>query len=144
MRCQQSPRVHSGTSSRIRLIASRFLAGPCLIPAISNRSMAANCLLGLFPFCPGALGIAQPHCRQTRIVTLCRATMRNAHRARAVLTINPERSWLRLSTRCHVRGPALPYLDEGAPDTQHGRDDGGAPLSSVRLPMPREAAWPLL
>ena len=58
IRCQQSSRVHSGTSSRIRLIASRFLAGPCLIPAISNRSMAANCLLGLLPFGPGALG----HC----------------------------------------------------------------------------------
>src|SRR5271165_6527398 len=36
-----------------------------------------------------------------------RATMRNAHRSRAVLTIDPERSWLRLSTRCHVRGAAL-------------------------------------
>src|SRR5271165_2597902 len=36
-----------------------------------------------------------------------RATMRNAYRSRAVLTINPERSWLQLSTRCHVRGTAL-------------------------------------
>ena len=36
-----------------------------------------------------------------------RATLRNAHRSQAVLTINPERSWLRLSTRCHVRGTAL-------------------------------------
>src|SRR5664279_1358814 len=36
MRCQQSPRVHSGTSSRTRLIASRFLADPSLIPAINS------------------------------------------------------------------------------------------------------------
>ena len=55
-------------------------------------------------------------------MSLRRTTMRNAHRSRAVLTINPERSWLRLSTRCHVRGPALLSMDEGAPDPQLGRE----------------------
>jgi len=52
MRCQQSPRFHCGTSSRIRLIASRFLTGPCLIPAISSWSIAASRLLSLLVFAP--------------------------------------------------------------------------------------------
>ena len=42
IRRQQSPRVSSGTCSRILLIASRFAAGPSLIPAISKRSTTAN------------------------------------------------------------------------------------------------------
>jgi hypothetical protein len=36
MRRQQSPRVQPGASCKIVLIASRFFAGPSLIPAISN------------------------------------------------------------------------------------------------------------
>src|SRR5271167_3718307 len=67
--------------------------------------MAANCLLGLLPFCPRALVIAQPHCRRTRIMSLRRATMRNAKvasithdqsRAKLAAVINAvPRSWSR-------------------------------------------------
>ena len=43
--------------------------------------------------------------------------------------------------------PHIFPLDEGVPDTQHGRDEAGSALSSTRftrLPMQREAAWPML
>src|SRR5271165_6779939 len=84
MRFQQSKRFQCGTSSRTRLIASRFWAGPSLIPAISNRSIAANCLLGLLPFRPGALGIAQPHYRKVKVVRSHRATRWNSPAASVI------------------------------------------------------------
>ena len=102
MRCQQSPRLHSGTSSRIRLIASRFLAGPCLIPAISNRSMAANCLLGLLPFCSGAWDIAANSLHGGPESSACSVQQAEIHRSRGLLTINPERS-----SCSHQRGAAF-------------------------------------
>src|SRR5437764_79397 len=64
MRRQQSPRFHSGTSLRILLIASCFLFGPSLIPAISNWSMAGR-RRGLmatgFRTCSTAPNIQNPH-----------------------------------------------------------------------------------
>src|SRR5580692_186903 len=64
MRRQQSPRFHSGTSLRILLIASCFLFGPSLIPAISNWSMAGR-RRGLiatgFRTCSTAPNIQKPH-----------------------------------------------------------------------------------
>src|SRR5271157_4279264 len=69
-----------------------------------------------------------------------RATMRNAHRSRAVLTIDPERSWLRLSTRCHVRGAALLSVGRRSADTRHGRDEVGSALCALDV---RCSATPL-
>src|SRR5271157_5791085 len=40
--------------------------------------------------------------------------------------------------------PHIFPLDEGAPDTQHGRDEAGSALSSACLLMQRGAAWPML
>src|SRR5271166_1546956 len=73
-----------------------------------------------------------------------RATMRNARRSRAVLTINPERSWLRLSKRSHVCGSAPLSVDEGAHDPHLGREHAGSAPSSERSPVQLETAWLLL
>ena len=106
--------------------------------------MAANCLLGLLPFCPGALGIAQPHYRKIRSRELASRDNANCNRReRYSRSIQSE-------VGCgYQRGatfvvPHIFPLDEGAPDTQHGRDEVGSALSSARLPMQREAAWPML
>src|SRR5581483_288210 len=52
IRCQQSPRVHSGTSCSTLLMASCFLTGPRLIPAISRRSIAGRSLALIFARVP--------------------------------------------------------------------------------------------
>ena len=85
IRRQQSPRVSSGTCSRILLIASRFAAGPSLIPAINKRSTTANHLeliLAGLPFCRGAPRFAQPHHRKIGVVSLLPATRRSSPVAR--------------------------------------------------------------
>src|ERR1019366_2738913 len=73
--------------------------------------MAANSLLGLLPFGPGALGIAQPPCRRTGIASLRRATMRGAQVASS--THDQSRAKLAVAvSRYHVCGVA--FCDEDA------------------------------
>jgi len=77
-------------------------------------------------------------------MSLRRTTMRNAHRSRAVLTINPERSWLRLSTRCHVRGPhVFPWTKERL-ILSWAESTPSLHSPRARLPMQGEIAWLLL
>ena len=106
--------------------------------------MAANCLPGLLPFRPGALGIAQPHDRKIKVVSSHRATRWSSPAARftheqsraklAAFVNSIPRSWYRtyfLWTKVRLT-------------TQHGPRRSGVRTFSAQLPLQRESAWPML